>query len=180
MGFGCIGMSIPRSYGRPNETECHKVLTAAADMDIDFWVTRNAYGPFVNDELISRRFKETGRRKAIFLATKFGINVQDTKPRMLVCSKPDHVKEACARSLERLNVDYIDLYLQQRVDTDIPIEKTIQAMTELKDKEKIRNLSLSECCVRTLERAHKVHPIAAVGMKISPLLSESNPQRLCF
>ncbi|PVH74155.1 Aldo/keto reductase, partial [Cadophora sp. DSE1049] len=131
------------------------------------WVTSDAYGPFNNERLIGRWFMETGRRNEIFLATKFGIKVQDTEPLMLVCSLPEYVKKACAGSLKRLNTDYIDLYLQQRVDTNTPIEETVRAMVELKNEGKIRNLGLSECSARTLERAHKVHPIAAAEMEFS-------------
>ena len=130
-------------------------------------MTSDAYGPFNNERLIGRWFKETGRRSEIFLATKFGIKVQDTEPRMLVCSEPEYVKEACTGSLERLNTDYIDLYLQQRVDSNTPIEETVRAMVKLMNKGKIRNLGLSECSARTLERAHKVHPIAAAEMEFS-------------
>lgn len=49
-----------------------------------------------------------------------------------VRSDPEYVKEACNKSLKRLGVDKIDLYYCHRVDKTTPIEKTVQAMAELK------------------------------------------------
>ena len=57
---------------------------------------------------------------------------------------------------------------QQRVDRKIPIEKTVEAMAELKKEGKIRYLGLSEVSSETLRRAHAVHPIACVQMEYSP------------
>ena len=74
--------------------------------------------------------------------------------------------------MERLGVDVIDLYYQHRVDSKVPIEETVGAMVELKNEGKIRYLGLSECSERTLRRAHKVHPIAAVQMEYSPFALE--------
>ena len=47
-------------------------------------------------------------------------------------SDPEYVKESCTRSLKRLGVEHIDLYYCHRVDGKTPIEKTVQAMLELK------------------------------------------------
>jgi aryl-alcohol dehydrogenase-like predicted oxidoreductase len=114
--------------------------------------------------------KETGRRGEIFLVTKFGIRIADGKGK--VSGKPDYVKEACKASLERLQIDHIDLYCQHRVDSETPIEKTVEAMAQLKKEGKIRYLGLSECSARTLRRVHKVHPIAAAEMEFSPFALE--------
>lgn len=170
MGLGCMGLSL----GPPGQDEEHmKLLTAAADMGITFWDTSPHYGD--NEKLIGRWFKETGRRDEIFLATKFGFKMLDGKPTF--CSTPEHVKESCAASLERLKTDRIDLLYQSRVDKNTPIEKTVEAMVELKKEGKIRYLGLSECSARTLRRACAVHPIAAAEMEFSPFaLDIEDPQ----
>jgi len=114
--------------------------------------------------LIGKWFKDTGRRKEVFLATKFG-NMRYPDGTMGVRGDKEWVKEACNASLERLGIDQIDLYYQHRVDTKVPIEETVQAMVDLKKEGKIRYLGLSECSANTLRRAHKVHPIAAAQME---------------
>ena len=169
IGLGCMGMSIVLSNGT-NDEESLKVLTAAADMGITFWDTSDMYGPFTNEELLGRWFKETGRRDEIFLATKFGNIIE--KGGFSIRGDPEYVKQACEASLKRLQTDRIDLYYQHRVDSKTPIERTVQAMVDLKKQGKIRYLGLSECSAQTLRRAHKVHPIAAAQMEFSPFALE--------
>lgn len=74
-------------------------------------------------------FKKTGKRNEIFLATKFAGKLVDGQ--IVFDSSPEHCKAACAKSLQRLGVDYIDLYYCHRT-SDTPIEKTVQAMVDLK------------------------------------------------
>ena len=156
--------------GYEDPTESLKVLTRAADLGITLWDTSDVYGPHTNEQLLGRWFKETGRRKDIFLCTKFG-NVM-VNGQHVVRGDPAWVREACDASLKRLGIDMIDLYYQHRVDDKVPIEETVKAMAELKKQGKIRYLGLSECSARTLRRAHAVHPIAAVQMEYSPFALE--------
>ncbi|KAI4193429.1 MAG: hypothetical protein LQ346_003925 [Caloplaca aetnensis] len=85
-----------------------------------------------------------------------------------VRTDPQYVKEACAKSLKRLGIDCVDLYYCHRVDGKTPIEKTVEAMAELKKEGKIKYLGLSEVSSETLRRAHAVHPITAVQIEYSP------------
>ncbi|KAJ5190282.1 uncharacterized protein N7498_009267 [Penicillium cinerascens] len=82
-------------------------------------------------------------------------------------SDPEYVKAACEKSLHRLGVDTIDLYYCHWVDGVRPIEKTVEALVELKNQGKIRYLGLSEVSAVTLRRAHAVHRIAALQMEYS-------------
>ncbi|KAF2169625.1 hypothetical protein M409DRAFT_20039 [Zasmidium cellare ATCC 36951] len=171
-GLGCMGMSFAyTSYGGYDDAESLKVLTKAADLGITFWDTSDIYGPATNEKLLGHWFKETGRRKEIFLATKFG-NLRGPDGSPTVRGDREWVHQACKESLERLGVDQVDLYYQHRVDGKVPIEETVKAMVELKDQGKIRYLGLSECSAATLRRAHKVHPIAAAQMEFSPFALE--------
>jgi len=144
-----------------------EVLTRAADIGITFWDTSDIYGPFTNEELIGRWFKATGRRKEIFLATKFGIKVDPSTKARSTVGKKEYVREACEASLKRLGVDYVDLYYQHRVDYTTKIEETIEAMAELVKEGKVRYIGMSECSLKTLQRAQKVHPISAVQVEYS-------------
>lgn len=62
----------------------------------------------------------------------------------------------------------MDLYYVHRLDKITPIEKTIEAMVELKKEGKIKHLGLSECSADSLRRAHAVHPITCVQVEYSP------------
>jgi aryl-alcohol dehydrogenase-like predicted oxidoreductase len=66
-----------------------------------------------------------------------------------------------------LGTDHVDLYYLHRVDPNIPIEDTVGAMARLVDEGKVRFLGLSEAGPETLERASKVHPLAALQTEYS-------------
>lgn len=57
------------------------------------------------------RFKRTGKRNEIFIASKFGAGSSSGKT---IDGSPTYVKEACQKSLEKLGVDQIDLYYAHR------------------------------------------------------------------
>ena len=64
-------------------------------------------------------------REKIQLATKFGIAGRGPGGGMLAKGTPEYVRACCEASLKRLDVDYIDLYYQHRVDKSVPIEETV-------------------------------------------------------
>lgn len=179
-GLGCMGMSFSYTSGESyNDEESAKVLTRALDLGINFWDTADVYGPHTNEQLIGKWFEDTGRRKEVFLATKFG-HTRGSDGSIQVRGDKEYVKQACYDSLERLGVEQIDLYYQHRVDDKTPIEETVQAMVELKNEGKIRYLGLSECSAETLRRAVKVHPIAAAQMEFSPFALEIESEQTDF
>jgi len=123
------------------------------------------YGPHKNEELIGSWLK--GQRNRVFIATKFGAVRDPGGPVIGVNGRPEYVHSACDASLKRLGIDKIDLYYQHRVDPETPIEETVGAMAELVKAGKVRYLGLSEASATTLERACKVHPIAALQSEYS-------------
>jgi aryl-alcohol dehydrogenase-like predicted oxidoreductase len=99
--------------------------------------------------------------------TKFG-NVRGANGEFLgVNGRPEYVKQACEKSLQRLGLDHIDIYYQHRVDPQTPIEDTVGAMARLVDEGKVRFLALSEAAPATIRRASYVHPIAALQTEYS-------------
>jgi aryl-alcohol dehydrogenase-like predicted oxidoreductase len=109
-----------------------------------------------------------GRRAAgVVLATKFGFVQPAPGSARRVNGRPEYVRQACERSLNRLEVDVIDLYYLHRVDPQVPVEDTVGAMAGLVREGKVRHLGLSEVSTATLRRAHAVHPIAAVQSEYS-------------
>jgi aryl-alcohol dehydrogenase-like predicted oxidoreductase len=163
-GLGCMGMS--EFYGQGDEKESIATLERALDLGITFWDTSDAYGPHTNEELIGRFL--SGRRDAVFLATKFGIVRDPNDPaKRGISGRPDYVRESVEGSLRRLNTDHIDLYYQHRVDTSVPIEETVGAMARLVEEGKVRYLGLSEASAESIRKAAAVHPIAALQSEYS-------------
>jgi hypothetical protein len=167
LGFGAMGLSA--FYGQPESDEQRfKVLDRAYELGETFWDSADIYQD--NEDLLGKWFKRTGLRDQIFLATKFANRfiLLEGSQKLEIDSTPEYCKEACEKSLRRLGVKTIDLYYCHRVDMQTPIEKTIQAMVELKNEGKIKYLGLSEISSDTLRRACKVHHIDAVQIEYSP------------
>lgn len=166
LGLGCMGMSY--AYGTADETESTATLHAAFEAGVNFFDTAEIYGPYENEKLLGRAFKELfqTRRSEIIIATKFGFAITDGKP-VGTNSHPDNVKKVADESLQRLGLDYLDLFYQHRVDPKVPIEETVGAMAELVQAGKVRYLGLSEASAATIRRAHAVHPISALQSEYS-------------
>ena len=163
IGLGCMGMSD--FYGVGDEQESIAVIHRALDTGCTFLDTADMYGPFTNERLLGRAI--AGRRDQVVLATKFGNERREDGSWIGINGRPEYVRAACDASLSRLGTDHIDLYYQHRVDTDVPIEETVGAMSELVRDGKVRHLGLSEAAVGTIRRAHAVHPITALQTEYS-------------
>ncbi|KAF2848934.1 aldo/keto reductase-like protein [Plenodomus tracheiphilus IPT5] len=166
LGFGLMGLSAFYGDLKP-DSERLAILDHAHKVGERFWDTSDLYGD--NEVLLGKWFAANpDKRKDIFLATKFAVS-QDTRA---VDSSPEYAKQAIDKSLKRLGLDSVELYYCHRVDQKTPIEKTVEAMAELKKAGKIKYLGLSEISSDTLRRAHKVHPISAVQVEYSPFALE--------
>ena len=122
-------MGLSAFYGKPeSDEERFKVLDKAYEMGEHFWDSADVY--MDNEDLVGKWFKRTGKRDDICLATKFANIMKDGA--MTVRSDPEYVKEACEKSLRRLGIPTIDLYYCHRMDGKTPVEKTVEAMAQLK------------------------------------------------
>ena len=75
--------------------------------------------------MVEQALKELPREK-VQLATKFGISLDADRSNVLITGTPEYVRSCCEASLKRLDVEYIDLYYQHRVDKSVPIEDTVR------------------------------------------------------
>jgi aryl-alcohol dehydrogenase-like predicted oxidoreductase len=166
IGLGCMGMSY--GYGPAGDKkEMMSLIQAAFERGVTFFDTAEAYGPFINEELVGEALAPF--RDQVVIATKFGFKIDPKAERGLngLDSRPEHIKEVAEASLKRLKVDAIDLFYQHRVDPDVPIEDVAGAVKELRQQGKVKHFGLSEAGVQTIRRAHAVQPITALQSEYS-------------
>lgn len=149
-----------------DETAAIEVIRRATDLGVDHFDTADIYGPFTNESLLGRALAD--RREQVVIATKAGLVVEDRATyRFGRNGRPEHIREACDGSLERLGVEVIDLYYLHRIDPQVPVEETWGAMAGLVAAGKVRFLGISEASVEELERISRVHPVTAVQSELS-------------
>lgn len=119
-------------YHSPDE-ERLKVLDRAWELGATFWDTAQEYGD--SEVLVGKWLaKHPERRQDIFLATKFGISwdFSDGKINMFLDSSPENCRKVCGEALQKLGVDYLDIFYVHRFDGKTPVEKTMEALLDLK------------------------------------------------
>ncbi|KAL5542040.1 hypothetical protein UlMin_009750 [Ulmus minor] len=165
LGFGCAGLSGMLNAPLSHEAGC-SIIKEVFKRGITFFDTSDVYGDNHDNEImIGKALKQLPREK-IQLATKFGATKSE-EFQFAVKGTPEYVRECCEASLKRLDVEYIDLYYQHRVDTSVPIEDTMGELKKLVEEGKIKYIGLSEPSADTIRRAHAVHPITALQMEYS-------------
>ncbi len=161
LGLGCMGMSY--GYGpAADRQEMISLIGSAVERGVTFFDTAEAYGPFTNEELVGEALATF--RGQVVIATKFGFDI-DAFPGLN--SRPEHIKQVAEASLNRLNVDAIDLFYQHRVDPNVPIEDVAGAVKELIQEGKVKHFGLSEAGAQTIRRAHAIQPVTAVQSEYS-------------
>ncbi|KAH6608317.1 aryl-alcohol dehydrogenase [Trichoderma cornu-damae] len=175
LGLGLMGLSAYYGLPLPDE-ERLAFLDKAYEMGERFWDTADLYGD--SEDLLGKWFAaNTEKRDDIFLATKFGI-CQEKGGRFTFDSSPEYCQRAFEKSLRRLGLPSVNLLYVHHLDKVTPIERTIEAMVELKNAGKIQHIGLSECSADTLRRASAIHPITCVQMEYNPFTLEiEEPQR---
>ncbi len=166
IGLGCMNLS--HAYGRPpSAAEARSLVLRALELGVDHFDTAALYGFGANEELLGSVLAPF--RARFTLASKGGLYGQKTESgfKRVIDARPESLRTNCEASLRNLRTDVIDLYYLHRCDPRVPIEDSVGALARLLQEGKIRHIGLSEVSAATLERAHRVHPIAAVQSEYS-------------
>jgi aryl-alcohol dehydrogenase-like predicted oxidoreductase len=174
IGLGCMGMS--EFYGRVNIPDSIETLNRALELGCNFFDTAAIYGLGHNERLLGALLYGKSR-EAYFLATKCGVRRDpENLTKRVVDNSPEHIKESCRDSLNRLGIGYIDLYYLHRIaHHGADIEASMHAMAELLAEGKIHYVGLSEASKEVIERANSAlleftegrHHIAALQTEYS-------------
>lgn len=160
LGFGAMRITGPGIWGEPKDPEeARRVLRRAVDLGVNFIDTADAYGPEVSERLIAEVLHPYA--KDLVIATKGGL----TRPGpsdWVANGTPEHLRQACLQSLQRLQLERIDLYQLHAIDTKVPLEESLGELARLQKEGKIRHIGVSNFKLDDLVRARRVVKVVSV------------------
>ncbi len=142
--LGCMSFGEPERGGHPwslGEEAARAIIRRAVDGGINFFDTANVYSAGSSEEIVGRALADFTKRDEVVLATKVhgrmrpGANGGGLS-RKAILTEIDH-------SLERLGVDYVDLYQIHRFDRETPVEETLEALNDVVRAGKARYIGAS-------------------------------------
>ncbi|WP_152048640.1 aldo/keto reductase [Aureimonas psammosilenae] len=154
--LGRTGLDVSRlclgcmSYGEPErgnhawtlpEAESRPFIRKALDLGINFFDTANVYSDGSSEEIVGRALKEFARRDDVVVATKVHGRMRPG-PNGAGLSRKAIFAEIDA-SLQRLGMDYVDLYQIHRFDAETPLEETLEALNDVVHAGKARYIGAS-------------------------------------
>lgn len=144
VGLGCWAFAGGTTWGFQSDSDSMDTIAAARDCGINFFDTAEAYGDGYSETVLGKALKKS--RADVIVASKFNAKSQQ---------KSD-VIEACERSLQRLQTDYIDLYQIHWPSRDVPFEETMDGLLTLKQQGKIRHIGVCNFGVKDLSDILKI------------------------
>ena len=172
IGLGCMGFS--HGYGvAMDDVQAISMIQKAYEMGYTLFDTAEVYGsqmdPHHNEKLVGHALKDV--RDKVQIISKFGIQFDMTSDQvnhpLIPDSKPSTIRSSIENTLERLQTDHLDLYLQHRIDPNTEPEIVAETMSKLIQEGKILHWGISEANEEYLRRAHKICPVTAVENRYS-------------
>ncbi|MDT4922317.1 MAG: pyridoxine 4-dehydrogenase [Pseudonocardiales bacterium] len=160
LGFGAMRLTGPGIWGEPaDRDECIRVVRRAVELGVDLIDTADSYGPYVSEEIIREALYPYPEQ--VLVATKAGL-VRHGPDKWMPVGRPEYLRQEAEMSLRRLGLDRIDLFQLHRIDSKVPLEDQIGALTELQDEGKIAAIGLSEVSTDEIDRVRKLADVATV------------------
>ncbi len=174
IGFGAMPLS---TQGRPAEAQGISVLQAALDAGMTLIDTADVYclddrDIGHNERLVAKALAGwSGDRRSIIVATKAGFR----RPggRWERDGRPEHLRQACERSLKALGVERIDLYQFHAPDPRVAFADSVGALARLQEEGKVRWIGLSNVTTEQIREAGRLVDVITVQNRLSPFFREA-------
>lgn len=165
IGYGAMRLTgQPGNYGPYADWERGKtLLQRAVELGVNFIDTARSYGPGWNEQLIAEALHPY--TADLVIATKGGVDKPDGQ--IVVDGSPATLTRQIDEARVRLKLDRIDLFQLHRVDPNVPIEKSVEALEAARQAGKVRLIGLSNVDCDQLDRALTVAAIASVQNRLN-------------
>jgi len=140
-------------------------IGTAYDAGVNFFDNAETYANGDSELIMGKALRNLGFSRDSFCVSSkvfFGSHTHP-KPTQHGLSRK-HIMEACHQALQRLQVDYLDLYFCHRADPETPIEETVRAMHDLVQQGKVLYWGTSEWAAEGIIAAHTI----AHGLYLTP------------
>lgn len=186
MGLGTWKVGYPeRGDGsRVGRDAAFRILDRALELGVTFWDTANRYNDSSgnSERVLGEWFRaHPGERRNVVLATKMAGAMDGVTPNHCGLSRANILDSVCA-SLERLGIDHIDLLQFHRSDPSVPVEESLEAFADLRARDRVRYLGLSNSSVAVLEeyarvaREYRLPVVCSVQNSLNPMTGANKGQ----
>ena len=158
-------------YNNLDEEQGKDLVRTAIKNGVNFLDTAYIYGVGRSEELVGEVLQEFDRDDYV-IATK-GAQYFDENNEEHISNEPSFIKQQVYNSLERLKLDYIDLFYIHFPDEKTPKAEAVAALQELKDQGKIKSIGISNVNLEQLKEANKDGYIDVVQLEYN-LLNREN------
>jgi aryl-alcohol dehydrogenase (NADP+) len=171
--LGRTGLEVSRlclgcmTYGSPmwrpwvlDEAESRGMIRRAIEHGINFFDTADMYSRGLSEQVTGRALRDFARREDVVVATKVRFGTTEGPNRTGLSRK--HIMAAIDSSLQRLGMDYVDLYQIHRTDPGTPIEETLQALDDVVRAGKA--LYIGASTMRAYELSSMLHAADRLGL----------------
>jgi aryl-alcohol dehydrogenase-like predicted oxidoreductase len=124
-----------------NEEDSRAIVQRALDLGVNFFDTANVYAYGNSEKILGKALNDFANRDEIVVATKVFVPMSKTPNGGGLSHK--HILSQIDQSLQRLGMDYIDLYIIHRWDYNTPIEETMEALHDIVKAGKVRYIGAS-------------------------------------
>ncbi len=160
LGTWSLAGSWRYGWGPADDREAIRTLQTAIDeLGINWIDTAPVYGLGHAENLVGRAIK--GRRNRVILATKCGLS-WNKKGKLRHDLSPVRIRQEVEASLQRLDVETIDLYQIHWPDPNVPLINTCRALRKLKREGLVRHLGVSNVSLEQLSQCRDIFPVISV------------------
>src|SRR6476660_7528330 len=142
--LGCMGFGDAERWVHKwvlDEENSRPIIQKALELGINFFDTANVYSIGRSEEILGRALRDFADRDEVVIATKLHGQMREG-PNGAGLSRKAILSEI-ARSLQRLGMEYVDLYIIHRWDYGTPIEETMEALHDVVKAGKARYIGAS-------------------------------------